>query len=64
MDRLFLLVSKLDHCRIGSLEMMHVHDEVIMEDHCRIGSLESALGEREGYVFDHCRIGSLEINQN
>ncbi len=50
----------MDHCRIGSLEIVIRVKTVIIKDHCRIGSLEIPRSEEDDRVSDHCRIGSLE----
>ena len=53
-------MERVDHCRIGSLEMNPSKLKKLFCDHCRIGSLEKQeLAEKSG-VSDHCRIGSLE----
>ena len=31
----------MDHCRIGSLEILHIAEAMEAADHCRIGSLEN-----------------------
>ena len=51
----------MDHCRIGSLEILTDDDEADGGDHCRIGSLEIYPCFHERGLPDHCRIGSLEI---
>ena len=53
--------SKIDHCRIGSLEMQSSFSFLSAIDHCRIGSLEKCKRKDVDNRSDHCRIGSLEI---
>ena len=36
-----LLFGIIDHCRIGSLEILHMNHNQLAGDHCRIGSLEN-----------------------
>ncbi len=49
------------HCRIGSLETTHTHQELLLIVHCRIGSLEKYPNNTRSHYRVHCRIGSLEI---
>ncbi len=51
----------MDHCRIGSLEILVAFISEPLFDHCRIGSLEILLLRRLRRIIDHCRIGSLEM---
>ena len=34
------MIQYIDHCRIGSLEIIGDNEMVFIDDHCRIGSLE------------------------
>ena len=57
----FQILLLLDHCRIGSLEILPEDGGSEVLDHCRIGSLENTWTDLIETVKDHCRIGSLEI---
>ena len=57
MEWAVLVISMLDHCRIGSLENGRLGAKVYGFDHCRIGSLEIYCIHDGSALEDHCRIG-------
>ena len=57
---MFIVCFVLVHCRVGSLEILHVEYIQIRRVHCRVGSLEMTPELYHGFPWVHCRVGSLE----